>query len=32
LPPSTATFDDNSHLLRAKLNFKLNWGTPLTGK
>lgn len=32
VPPSSTTFDDNSHLVRAKLNFKLNWNTPLTGK
>jgi outer membrane immunogenic protein len=27
--PSTATFDDKSHLLRAKVNYKFNWTTPL---
>jgi outer membrane immunogenic protein len=32
LPSSTATFDDKSHLLRAKLNYKFNWNTPLAGK
>jgi outer membrane immunogenic protein len=32
LPASSATFDDNSHVVRAKLNFKFNWNTPLTGR
>ena len=30
LAPSAATFDDKSHLLRAKVNYKFNWTTPLT--
>jgi outer membrane immunogenic protein len=29
LAPSAATFDDKSHLLRAKVNYKFNWTTPL---
>src|SRR5262249_5638131 len=32
LPPSTATFDDKSHTVRAKLNYKFNWTTPFTGR
>jgi outer membrane immunogenic protein len=32
LPASSANFDDKSHLLRAKLNYKFNWNTPLAGK
>jgi len=32
LPASSATFDDNSHVVRAKLNYRLNWNTPLTGR
>jgi outer membrane immunogenic protein len=32
LPAASATFDDNSHLVRAKLNYRLNWNTPLTGR
>jgi outer membrane immunogenic protein len=28
-PPSSTTFDDKSHLLRAKVNYKFNWTTPL---
>jgi outer membrane immunogenic protein len=32
LPASTATFDDKSHVVRAKVNYKFNWTTPLTGK
>ena len=30
LAPSAATFDDKSHLVRAKVNYKFNWTTPLT--
>jgi outer membrane immunogenic protein len=29
VPPSSATFDDKSHVLRAKMNYKFNWTTPL---
>lgn len=32
LPASTATFDDKSHLVRAKVNFKFNWTTPFIGR
>jgi hypothetical protein len=32
LPASTAAFDDKSHVLRAKLNYKFNWTTPFTGR
>jgi outer membrane immunogenic protein len=32
LPASTAAFDDKSHVVRAKLNYKFNWTTPFTGK
>jgi outer membrane immunogenic protein len=28
--PSTTTFDDKSHLLRAKVNYKFDWATPLS--
>jgi outer membrane immunogenic protein len=31
LPASTATFDDKSHVVRAKVNFKFNWTTPIIG-
>jgi outer membrane immunogenic protein len=31
LPASTATFDDRSHVVRAKVNFKFNWTTPIIG-
>ena len=30
--PSTANFDDKSHVVRAKLNYKFNWTTPITAK
>jgi len=32
LPASTAVFDDKSHVLRAKVNYKFNWTTPIIGK
>lgn len=32
LPASTTTFDEKSHVVRAKLNYKFNWTTPFTGK
>jgi outer membrane immunogenic protein len=32
VPPSSASFDDKSHALRAKLNYKFNWTTPFSGK
>lgn len=32
VPASSASFDDKSHVLRAKLNYKFNWTTPFTGR
>jgi outer membrane immunogenic protein len=32
VPPSTVTFDDKSHVLRAKLNYKFDWTTPIIRK
>jgi outer membrane immunogenic protein len=32
LASSTANFDDKSHVLRAKLNYKFDWATPITPK
>ena len=32
LPNSTGNFDDKSHVLRAKLNYKFDWATPITPK
>jgi outer membrane immunogenic protein len=31
-PSTTASFDDKSHVVRAKLNYKFNWTTPITAK
>ena len=30
-PSSSANFDEKSHVVRAKLNYKFNWNTPLSG-
>jgi outer membrane immunogenic protein len=32
LPASSAGFDDKSHVVRAKLNYKFNWTTPIIGR
>jgi outer membrane immunogenic protein len=32
VPPSTANFDDKSHVVRAKVNYKFDWTTPLMGR
>ena len=32
VPASTASFDDKSHVVRAKVNYKFNWNTPLLGR
>ena len=30
LPASSASFDDKSHVVRAKVNYKFDWTTPIT--
>jgi hypothetical protein len=32
VPASIASFDDRSHVVRAKVNYKFNWNTPLIGR
>jgi outer membrane immunogenic protein len=32
VPPSAANFDDKSHVVRAKVNYKFDWTTPLMGR
>jgi len=32
VPSSAATFDDKSHVVRAKVNYKFDWTTPLSGR
>jgi hypothetical protein len=32
VPPSAANFDDKSHVVRAKVNYKFDWTTPLIGR
>jgi outer membrane immunogenic protein len=32
VPPSSANFDEKSHVVRAKVNYKFDWTTPIMGR